>query len=90
MRKLRTGENQRTFATLGLETFYLHIFNPKTHIFLIYRNVILSGVIYKYGCETRSVILNEDYRLKVFSDRALRMIFGSNREETMEGRKKTT
>jgi hypothetical protein len=46
----------------------------------------LLGVI--YGCETWPVILNKEYRLKVFADRMLRMIFRSNREETKGGREK--
>jgi hypothetical protein len=46
----------------------------------------LLGVI--YGCGTWPVILNKEYRLKVFADRMLRAIFRSNREETTEGRKK--
>jgi hypothetical protein len=32
-----------------------------------------------YGCETWSVTLREDYRLRVFEDRAPRNIFGPKR-----------
>jgi hypothetical protein len=40
----------------------------------IYRTVILPVVL--YGCETCSVTLREDYRLRVFENRVLRRIFG--------------
>jgi hypothetical protein len=34
-----------------------------------------------YGCETWSVTLREEYRLRVYEDRVLRRIFGPKREE---------
>jgi hypothetical protein len=34
-----------------------------------------------YGCETWSLILREDRRLRVFENRVLRRIFGPKREE---------
>jgi hypothetical protein len=34
-----------------------------------------------YGCETWSLILREEYRLRVFENRVLRRIFGHKREE---------
>ena len=41
-----------------------------------------------YGCETWSLILGEEHRLKVFENRALRRIFGLKRDEvTGEWRK---
>jgi hypothetical protein len=33
------------------------------------------------GCKTWSLILREEYRLKVFENRVLRRIFGPKREE---------
>jgi len=44
-----------------------------------YRNMILPVVL--YGCETRSLILMEEHRLRVFEDRVLRRIFGPQRAE---------
>jgi len=44
-----------------------------------YRNIILSVVL--YGCETWSLTLREEHRLRVFMDRVLRGIFGPRREE---------
>ena len=34
-----------------------------------------------YGCETWSLILREERRLRVFENRVLRRIFGSKRDE---------
>jgi hypothetical protein len=34
-----------------------------------------------YGCETRSLILREESRLRVFENRVLRKIFGTKRDE---------
>jgi hypothetical protein len=37
-----------------------------------------------YGCETWSLTLREEYRLRVFENRVLRRIFGSKRDEVTE------
>jgi hypothetical protein len=34
-----------------------------------------------YGCETLSLILREEYRLRLFENRVLRRIFGPKRDE---------
>ena len=34
-----------------------------------------------YGCETWSLILREEVRLRVFENRVLRRIFGTKRDE---------
>ena len=44
----------------------------------IYRTTILPVVL--YGCETRSLTLSEEHRLRVFENRVLRRIFGSKRD----------
>jgi len=52
----------------------------------IYRTIILPVVL--YGCETWSLTLREVRRLRVFENRVLRKIFGSERDEvTGEWRK---
>ena len=43
----------------------------------IYRNIILPVVV--YGCETWSLTLREERRLRMFENRVLRRIFGPNR-----------
>jgi uncharacterized membrane protein len=45
----------------------------------IYKTLILSVVL--YGCETWSLTLREERRLRVFENRVLRRIFGPKREE---------
>jgi hypothetical protein len=40
-----------------------------------------------YGCETWSVTLREEHRLRVFENRVLRRIFGPKREEDGSWRK---
>jgi hypothetical protein len=51
-----------------------------------YNNIILPVVW--YGCETWSLTLREEHRLRVFEDRVLRRIFGPKRDEvTGEWRK---
>jgi hypothetical protein len=49
--------------------------NTKTKI---YGTIILPVVL--YGCETWSVTLREEHRLRVFENRALRRIFGPKRD----------
>jgi hypothetical protein len=45
----------------------------------IYRTIILTVVL--YGCETWSLILREEPRVRVFDSRVLRRIFGPKRDE---------
>jgi len=45
----------------------------------IYRIIILPVVL--YGCETWSLILREERRLRVFENRVLRRVFGPKRDE---------
>jgi hypothetical protein len=51
----------------------------------IYRTVILPVVL--SGCETWSLTLGEEQRLRVFENRVLRRIFGPKREEDGSWRK---
>jgi hypothetical protein len=51
----------------------------------IYKTIILPVL---YGCETWSLTLREEIRLRVFENRILRRIFGPKRDEvTGEWRK---
>jgi hypothetical protein len=48
----------------------------------IYKTIILPVVL--YGCETWSLTLREEHRLRVFENRVLRRIFGpTQRHEVM-------
>jgi hypothetical protein len=50
--------------------------NLKSKIYII---VILPVIL--YGCETWSLTLREERRLKVFKNRVLRIVFGPKRDE---------
>jgi hypothetical protein len=52
----------------------------------IYKTIILPLVL--YGCETWSLTLREEHRLRVFENRVLRRIFGPKRDEVMGERRK--
>jgi hypothetical protein len=47
----------------------------------IYKTIILPVV--SYGCETWSLTLREEHKLRVFENRVLRGIFGPKRDEVM-------
>jgi len=52
----------------------------------IYRTIILPVVL--YGCETWSLTLREEHRVRMFQNRVLRRIFGPKMDEvTGEWRK---
>jgi len=71
----RTHQNLLSFSLLS-KTIKVH------------RNIILPVVL--YGCETWSFTLREEGRLRVFENRALKMIFGPERDEEIKEVKKTT
>jgi len=48
----------------------------------IYRTIILP-VVFCMGCETWSLTLREEHRLRVFENRVLRRIFGLKRDEVI-------
>ena len=45
----------------------------------VYRNLIFPVVLYE--CETRSLTLREERRLRVFENRVLRKMFGLKRDK---------
>jgi hypothetical protein len=45
----------------------------------MYKTIILTVVL--YGCETWSLTLRKEHRLRVFENRMLRRIFGPKRDE---------
>jgi hypothetical protein len=47
----------------------------------IYRTVIFPVVL--YGCETWSLTLREEHRLRIFQNWGLRRMFGPKREEVI-------
>jgi hypothetical protein len=63
--------------SFGAESFVFQ-FAIKNLKIKIYRTIILPVVC---GCETWSLILREERRLRVFEYRVLRRIFGPKRDE---------
>ncbi|KAJ4444208.1 hypothetical protein ANN_05999 [Periplaneta americana] len=55
---------------------------PKVLKVRIYKTVILPVVL--YGCETWTLTLGEEHRLRVFENNVLRKIFGAKRDEVTE------
>ena len=45
----------------------------------IYRTIVMPFVL--YGCETLSLTLKEEYRLRVFENKVLRWVFGPRRDK---------
>jgi hypothetical protein len=54
--------------------------------FKIYKTIILPVVL--YGCETWSLTLREEHRLRVFENRVLWRIFGPKKDEVTGGWRK--
>jgi hypothetical protein len=52
----------------------------------IYNTIILPVVL--YGCETWSLTLRKEHRLRVFENKVLRRIFGPRRDEVTRGWRK--
>jgi hypothetical protein len=52
----------------------------------IYRTIILPVVL--YGCESWSLTLREECRLRVFENRVLRRIFGPKKDEVTGERRR--
>jgi hypothetical protein len=52
----------------------------------IYRTIILPVVL--YGCETWSLTLREEHRLRVFENRVLKSKFGPKVDEVLRGWRK--
>jgi hypothetical protein len=60
---------------------------PHRYIFIrIYKTIILPVVL--HGCETWSLTLREEHRLRVFENRVPRRIFGPMRDEVIGGWRK--
>jgi hypothetical protein len=72
--------------SFGVESSVFHFSSQKYRDSDIHRRIILPVVL--YGCETWSLKLREERRLRVFEKRVLRKIFGPRTDEvTWEWRK---
>jgi hypothetical protein len=61
--------------------FGLPVCYPKNIKNKIYRTIIVPGVLYE--CETWSLILRVERRLRVFKNKVMRRIFGPKRDEVI-------
>ena len=64
--------------SFSAESFVFRLLSKNLQI-KIYRTVILPVVL--YGCETWSLTLREERKLRVFENRVLRKVFGPRRDE---------
>ena len=64
--------------SFGTESFFFQVVIQKFEV-MIYRTIILPVVL--YGCETWSLTLREERKLRVFENMVLRRIFGPRRDE---------
>jgi hypothetical protein len=78
--------NNITFGSpLVSESFVIPLLSRNVKV-KMYKTIILPVVL--YGCETWSLALREEHRLRMFENRVLRRIFGPKRDEvTGEWRK---
>jgi hypothetical protein len=91
---ISSSSSSSSSIIIVLLLLFLPLFSPKSFVFpshikkpkiKIYKAVILSVVLYE--CETWSLTLREEHRLRVFENRVLRRIFGPKREEDGSWRK---
>ena len=76
IKNIKNSENACYHSVQNFLSFSLLYKNLKIKI---YRTIILPVV--RYGCETWSLTLREERRLRVFENRVLRIIFGPKRDE---------
>jgi hypothetical protein len=73
-------------ATIQYRNFLSSRLLPKNIKIRLHKTVILPVVL--YGCETWSLILREEHKLRVFGNRVLRRILGPKRNEVTGGWRK--
>jgi hypothetical protein len=78
MKKLRVVGNQGILAIIRCRILSSSLLSKNIKI-KIYRAIILPLVL--DGCETWSLTLREEHRLRVFENMVLRRIFGPKRDE---------
>ena len=69
-------------AVVRCRIFCLPVCCPKIQRLRYKKRIIFPVVL--YGCETWSLTLRQEYRLRVLENRVLKRIFGPKREEVTE------
>jgi hypothetical protein len=70
--EIKSRLNSGNVCYYSVQNLLSSFFTPKELKIEMYRTVILPVVV--YGCETWSLTLREEHRLRVFENRALRKI----------------
>jgi hypothetical protein len=83
IKRRRNSGNARYHSVQNLWSSRLLSKNLKVRI---YKTIILLVVV--YGCETWSLTVREEHKLKVFENRVLRSIFGPKRDGVTGGWRK--
>jgi hypothetical protein len=83
--EIKNRLNSRNACYYSVQNFFSSRLILKNLKIKIYKTVILPVVL--YGCETWSLTLREERRLRVSENRVLRTIFGPKREEDGSWRK---
>jgi hypothetical protein len=83
--EIKSRLNSENACYYSVQNLLSSCFISKNLKIKIYKTVILPVVL--YGCETWSLTLREEQRLRVFENRLLRKIFGHKREEDGSWRK---
>jgi hypothetical protein len=78
MKKLRTTEFRECPLSLAADFSFFSLLSKNINI-KTYRSTILPVILYE--CETRSVTLTEERRLREFENSVLRKLLGPNKEE---------
>jgi hypothetical protein len=76
--------NSVTLDTIWSRTFCLFLLSKNVKVRIYKTDLPLAS----YGFETGSLILREEYKLKVFENSVVRRIFGLQRDEGMGGWRK--
>jgi hypothetical protein len=77
--EIKSRLSQETLAIIRCGIFCLHRLLSKHLKIKVYRTIILPIIL--YGCETWSLTLREERKLRLFENMVLRRIFGPWREE---------
>jgi hypothetical protein len=77
--EIKNTLNSRNACYYSVQNILSSCFIWKNLKIKIYKTVILPIVL--YGCETWSLTLGEEHRMRAFENSVLRKIFGPEREE---------
>jgi hypothetical protein len=86
MKKIKSRLNSGNTCYHAAENLFSFRLLSKIIKIRIYKTIILRVVL--YGCETWSLTLREEHRLRMFENRVVTRIFGPKRDEVTGGWRK--